>query len=85
MKTYNIFTAQKVVTEIEPVTIILNRQLPEIEQLGESRRVFEREAITLATALCITLPGGTLDRLIIELLRRKASSLVVPLFDRKED
>ena len=40
-------------------------------------KVFDSEAKILADALCLTLPGGTLDRLAAELLKRAASHFVV--------
>lgn len=39
--------------------------------------VFENEARTLADALFISLPGGTIDALLVEFLARKQSGLTV--------
>lgn len=39
--------------------------------------LFEEQARELVVALGRTLPGGTMDQLLVELLRRKASQLVV--------
>jgi len=47
--------------------------------LNESRRQSERQALLLAQTLRNTLPQCTLDRLIAELLRMKASSLVLKM------
>lgn len=84
MKTVNIYKAQRIGQhmEVESVTINVHEELPEQETIAESDIIFEKEALTLADALLEVLPGGTVDRLMAELLRRKATSFVVPLFGR---
>jgi hypothetical protein len=83
LKTINIFKAQGFGKKVvEGVTIKLVRELPRFVDVGESIDVFEKEALTLADILCKTLPGGTFDRLVIELLKKEASSFVVPLCDK---
>ena len=47
--------------------------------IKEARTLFNLEGATVADALMKSLPGGTIDALLIELLRRKASLLAVPL------
>jgi hypothetical protein len=44
---------------------------------------FAREGTTLARALVETLPGGTVDALLGELLKKRASLLVVGFEDPK--
>jgi hypothetical protein len=47
------------------------------EDHQEKSTQFEREAAQIAQALCASLPGGTLDRLLIALLQHRASRLIV--------
>lgn len=48
-------------------------------EIGESRPadMFERDARKIAAVLFATLPGGTVDCLLAELMRRKRSQLIV--------
>lgn len=66
----------------ESVTIVIDTAVPDLLIGGDweqhARTYFEEQAATLADALFETLPGGTLDRLLAEFLRRKASMFVVP-------
>ena len=75
---------------VEPVTIELLEPWPDYRQsieasgsLDDLRRAFAEEASALADVLCKTLPGGTLDALTAELMRRHASLFVVPKYDDK--
>lgn len=80
MMTVHAFKAQPVV-RAEPVgavTILIEQEIPEPGTLAEGRAVYEEDGRKLADVLAATLPGGTLDALTVELLRRKATSLVVP-------
>lgn len=43
----------------------------------DTMRIFEADAQRIADALHAALPGGTLDRLTAELMRRAATRLVV--------
>lgn len=72
--------------EIPDVTLSISGPVPEftddpqwIKKLGV---FYESEAERIADALCKALPGGTLDALICNLLKRKASLLRVPMFDK---
>jgi hypothetical protein len=80
MITQKIFKAQASNKPVPEITIIIIDEFPQTESLKYSADIFELEAQNLSDILCRSLPGGTLDRLIAELLKRKASSLVVPLF-----
>jgi hypothetical protein len=51
--------------------------IPELT-VENSYDFYQKEARRLATVLIETLPGGTLDQLIVYLLERKASLLRVP-------
>ena len=84
MKYVNIFKAATIgrTMEVESITIDLHEEFPEFKTIDEHSVLFEKEALTLADALLDALPGGTIDRLLAELLRRKSTSFVVPLFGR---
>lgn len=91
MKTVRIYKAQPMNEPIESLTIVLDESIPEHPDatLATVHRDFERDAEALAAALCGALPGGTVDALTVELLRRKATSLVVlrdePQRDERKD
>lgn len=60
----------------EPVTIIIEETFPDFGGVDgglEARRTHTTNATTLAEALAATLPGGTWDRLVAEMLRLHAS------------
>ena len=69
MKIVNIYKAQRK-PAIEFTRINLCEEIPRFEGVEVSQQIFEKEALTLADTLCETLPGGTLDRLMVELMRR---------------
>lgn len=48
-----------------------------MDTLKDAMEVHRAQAKELADALYHTLPGGTLDQLLREMLERKASQLVV--------
>lgn len=56
-------------------TIVIDQAHPSAERLDGV--AMQAEAELVADVLLATLPGGTLDRVVAELLRRKASGLVV--------
>ncbi len=49
--------------------------------LNEARALYAEQANALADALFNSLPGGTVDALLAEMLRRKASLFRIPLVD----
>lgn len=53
--------------------------------LDELAKIYEAQGKELADALCNALPGGTLDQLLVELLRRKASHFVIASWNRTEE
>lgn len=61
------------------LTIEVHEQIGEVGSLDEARRLHSKQATTLADALLASLPGGTVDALLAELMRRRASLLSVPL------
>ena len=67
---------------IEDVTIIIDKKIPEMDQLvfkegldpdQEIYAFYKIHAFTLAQALYRSLPQGVYDQLIIELMQRKVS------------
>lgn len=70
------------ITGMHPVpkcTIKIDKEIitPEAS-LESSRALYDEQANVLAEALFETLPGGTIDALLIEFLKRKRSLLMVP-------
>lgn len=63
---------------VQPVTIEIHIEMPDVEA-HLSRATFASDAKAMAGALIATLPGGTVDALVAELLTRRASLLRVPL------
>lgn len=59
---------------VEGVAIIIDGKLPPPgERMGTAGAAFADDGRALASALLETLPGGTVDALIAELLIRRAS------------
>jgi len=83
MSEANIYKAQGIADiKVENSTIFLHEELPPFEyykKLGELDSVFEEQAKMLEYELYSHLPGGTYDRLLGELLKRKASHFTVTL------
>lgn len=78
-KTINLYRAQALrIMPVESVTIVIEQEFPHYESLSASRCTQAAEGAILAAALLQTLPGGTIDRLLIELLKHRASTLHVP-------
>lgn len=61
------------------LTIEVREQIGEVGTLDEARQLHARQAETLADAMLASLPGGTVDALLAELMRRRASLFSVPL------
>lgn len=79
MKTINIHKAEGIGgTKPESVTIVIDKDFPDFENWRLSPHLHKKEGEILAEALLETLPGGTTDQLTIELLKAKASYLVIP-------
>ncbi|MEN6466080.1 MAG: hypothetical protein ABFD62_12930 [Syntrophaceae bacterium] len=88
MKTIAIFKAHPTIGPVESATIIMDEEVPTFAPpatLETVRDLYIDQGKKLADVLCSTLPGGTLDQLICELLTRKASLFRVPLFNKKEE
>lgn len=67
----------------DKVVIEIIHTLPEMKALVDPRDFFKMEAERIAGALFASLPGGTIDALLVELMKSKLSLLVVP-HERKE-
>lgn len=57
----------------KPVTIIIEAQIPD----DHGPDIWTNDAIAIAKTLRATLPGGTWDRLVAEMLRLHASNLII--------
>lgn len=83
MKTVNIYKAQAIGDQrIESVTITIDATLPQSDDryrdwLKVATRLFDEEAAKIVDALH-SLPGGTLDRVLVKLLTEKVSQHIVP-------
>lgn len=69
--------AMPTVGPIEDVTIAISGEVPVFSSgammIEESAQFYQEQAVLLVDALQSALPGGTLDRVLCELLKRKAS------------
>ena len=78
MRTINIYKAQHIGNEeVEDLQIVFNEELPIFESIQQSGKDFIRQAIILEKLLLNTLPGGTYDRLLGLMLKRKSSHFIV--------
>ena len=69
-----IFKAQPIGDEsIEDVTITIQEVAWSSPDLASAARFYQRQGDALVDALWACLPGGTIDQMIAELLRRRAS------------
>jgi hypothetical protein len=79
VKTVNIYAAQHIRDDDPPrdVTIVIHHPMPERYNIQDARAFFASEAAALANALWNSLPGGTVDALLVALLDRQRSVLVI--------
>jgi hypothetical protein len=79
MKNFNLCKADPVGDqEIESVTIIIDEKIPKIDFKNDDWRhkyniFYDKEAEELFQVLINSLPGATIDRLLIKLLQQRAS------------
>lgn len=79
VRTLAIHHAQPIGTQaIVPTTIVIGSAFPDNLSMEDGRALHARQALELAEALDATLPGGTLDRVVAEMVARHASLLRVP-------
>ncbi len=84
--TISLFRAASIGEDHPPVlTINAHEQISESPSLNFAKALHNRQGIALADALLRSLPGGTVDVLLVELMRRRASLLAVPLVVRSGD
>ena len=70
--------AEQIGTEqIKTARIHISRRVPRFDELEEQADYFTFEAKSIERALWHSLPGGTYDRLLGEMLQRKASHFIV--------
>ncbi len=75
-----LYKAQAVVSS-EPIPdlhLSAVEPIPDGGTLDDARDAYQAQAHTIATALRRSLPGGTIDALLVELLDLKRSLLVIP-------
>lgn len=63
---------------VEDVTVLIQGHLPDLS-IKEGNDLFMEDAKKLADVIFDHLPGGTVDRLVAELMLRRAVSLKVAL------
>jgi hypothetical protein len=87
MKAVEIYVGQPIGNyEPEHIAIILKNTFPDCKDkdwLEKSKSLFKSDAEKLEKILLDSLPGGTYDALLGEMLKRKASSFVVSFGDKK--
>jgi len=78
VKTVSVYRAQPVASDAVPqATIVIDDEIPPVTGVEGAQRVFEEQGAALAAALWESLPGGTIDALLREMLLRRASLLRV--------
>lgn len=80
MQTVEIYKAMPIWDEkAGSVTILIDDEFPECPTLFTSRALHVDQAKKLADALWKSLPGGTIDALMVELMSRKVSLFRCPM------
>lgn len=69
---------------IPDVVIEVRLQQPQVDDVQSATRVFEQDADALARALWDSLPGGTIDRLLMRLLEERVSLFRVGFLSTQE-
>lgn len=79
-RTVRILRAGNVGDMVPPkLTIEVSEQIHDVATLEEARGLHARQGSALADAIMASMPGGTVDALLAELMRRRASLFSVPL------
>ena len=82
MKIVHIYKAQSAIKDTESAKIILTKTIPnflmakgepEFKWRKRATETYKEEAVALHKILLSTLPGGTYDQLLSEMMRNKAS------------
>jgi hypothetical protein len=66
------------------LTIRIEEEIPKRDTLQQAGAQFADQARLLVDALITSLPGGTFDAILVEMMRRKVSLFVVPYQERNE-
>lgn len=69
--------------DIPDLTLFVNKEIPEREADKPSSYIAEVDAEKIVAALFRCLPGGTIDHMLTEMMRRRASQLHVSLAARR--
>lgn len=83
MTLVSVFKAQAIGEEhVEAASLYIHEELPELARTADdwlelTTRLFEEDAQKVVDALH-SLPGGTLDRVLVKLLTEKVSQHIVP-------
>jgi len=64
---------------VEKCCIEISGDIPVCDKAWKLHKFYRQQAETLCDALQATLPGGTVDSLLAELMERKASQLRVAI------
>lgn len=69
--------------QVPNLRLVANEEVPELSAsptfLADATALYREQGRAIAVALRASLPGGTIDALLVELLTAKASVLRVPL------
>lgn len=78
MKIYEIVKASPIGKDSSAVDIMIRitGEVPEFNTLHEGEEFFTLQAMQISEALFNSLPQGTMDRLLAEMMKRKASLYV---------
>lgn len=63
--------------DVEIARIVIDTEIPDTPTMKEADTLFTIDAAALENVLHETLPGGTYDRLLSAMLKRKSSHFVV--------
>lgn len=77
MNFLEIHKAQDGGAPVQPVSIRIGDAFPDLETLAEGSALHKKNAEKLLNALTNSLPGGTMDHLLAQMLEQKASNFVV--------
>jgi len=77
--TISIFKAQPTIKSqpVKSVNILIDVEFPEYQELLDSEIAHQFDAELLCKTLADVLPGGTFDRLLVEMMKTKVSHFVV--------
>ena len=63
---------------VPDLSIVAEHELPDFESVNARHEAMDYDAKIIVDALLESLPGGTVDRVLIELLKAKISHFVIP-------